>query len=228
MTVVDQSTSKRPLVGQLLAMAIYLGFVGLALWRWEEIGWGGLVWLAGSLMTSVIRAPYAKAITANTIVDDRQDTGEKILLAGMYLGMGLLPTVHLATGLFSFAEYHLPSWATALGAALHVLFLWLFWRSHADLGRNWSVTLEIRDEHELVTHGVYTYIRHPMYAAIWLAALAQPLLVPNWIAGCMVLVAFSAMYVVRAPREEAMMRDKFGQAYDDYAQTTGRLLPRVI
>ncbi len=49
-----------------------------------------------------------------------------------------------------------------------VAALWLFWRSHADLGRNWSQAFELRKGHELITHGVYRVVRHPMYAAIWL------------------------------------------------------------
>jgi protein-S-isoprenylcysteine O-methyltransferase Ste14 len=40
------------------------------------------------------------------------------------------------------------------------LAVWLFWRSHADLGRNWSPSLELREGHELVTEGVYRYVRH--------------------------------------------------------------------
>ena len=51
------------------------------------------------------------------------------------------------------------------------------------LGRNWSITLEIRDSHRLVTDGLYRYVRHPMYTSFWLWAIAQALLIPNWIAG---------------------------------------------
>ena len=45
--------------------------------------------------------------------------------------------------------------------------------AHADLGLNWSITLEMRKGHELIVHGVYRRIRHPMYAAIFLFAVAQ-------------------------------------------------------
>jgi len=52
-------------------------------------------------------------------------------------------------------------------------------RTHKDLGRNWSVTLEVREQHALVTNGVYSRVRHPMYSAFWLWALAQALLLPK-------------------------------------------------
>ncbi len=48
---------------------------------------------------------------------------------------------------------------------------WLFWRPHIGLGRNWSPSLQLREEHTLVTKGVYHSIRHPMFASMWLSAL---------------------------------------------------------
>ena len=57
---------------------------------------------------------------------------------------------------------------------------WLFWRSHADLGRNWSVHVRVREGHTLVTSGVYSWIRHPMYAALLLAAAGLISVLHNW------------------------------------------------
>ena len=143
----------------------------------------------------------------------------------MFLAMMVLPLAHLSFGVFSFADYRLPASATALGAVLQLGYLWLFWRSHADLGRNWSPGLELRGDHELITQGVYARMRHPMYAAIWLGAIGQALLLHNWIAGLLVVPTFAAMYVLRVPKEEAMMRARFGAAYDDYASNVGRIWP---
>ena len=214
-----------------IAIRIAFGLVGLAVlaaivWRWQVNGWGALAWLAGVILMNVIRAPFARHAQENTIVEARRTRLERGLLAGMALGAGLVPFLHLATGVLGFADYSLPHWATGVGAAVFAAALWLFWRSHADLGRNWSVTLELREDHGLVTSGVYKRIRHPMYAAIWLIVLAQPLLIHNWIAGPAGILAFGLMYVIRTPREEAMMRERFGTAYEDYCQVSGRLWPR--
>ena len=95
-----------------------------------------------------------------------------------------------------------------------------------DLGLNWSVTTELRAQHDLVTSGVYERIRHPMYAAIWLIFLVQPLFIHNWIAGLSGPLAFAVMYFVRVPYEETMMRERFGEAYDAYCKCSGRLFPR--
>lgn len=210
----------------LLIVVIVLALVAVGLWRWQVNGWGSLVWLGSFVATGLIRAPYARRTRNNEIADDRKDLSERLLLGGMFLTMMVLLLLHLATGVFDFAGYALPIWATIVGAVLQLPFLWLFWRSHADLGRNWSVSLEIHEEHSLVTEGVYARTRHPMYSAIWLAAIAQPLLIHNWIAGFLVIPAFAAMYFIRVPQEEAMMRARFGEAYDRYAARTGRVWPR--
>lgn len=188
---------------------------------------GELFWLAGMIAMVGIRMPHHSRNQANAVEADAHDLGEKLLLTGMWLASMILPLVAIATPWLDFATYALPSAATPIGAILLVPYLWLFWRSHADLGRNWSPGLEVRAEHELVTNGIYAHIRNPMYAAIWLGAFAQALLVQNWIGGFLVVPAFLAMWVIRVPREEAMMRARFGAAWDAYVARTGRLLPRL-
>ena len=102
----------------------------------------------------------------------------------------------------------------------------LLWRAHADLGLNWSATLQIRSGHSLVTHGVYRRIRHPMYAAHLLWAIAQGLLLENWFAGWPFLVTFVLLYALRVPREERMMLEQFGDEYRNYMAQTGGMTPR--
>jgi protein-S-isoprenylcysteine O-methyltransferase Ste14 len=114
-----------------------------------------------------------------------------------------------------------------VGTGLLAAALWLFWRSHHDLGANWSPSLEIGEQHALVTRGVYRHIRHPMYASQVLWSLAQMLLLPNWVAGWGGLVSFLPLYLSRIPNEERMMLDHFGEAYREYCARTGRILPRL-
>jgi protein-S-isoprenylcysteine O-methyltransferase Ste14 len=106
--------------------------------------------------------------------------------------------------------------------------MYLFWKSHHDLGQNWSPTLEVRAEHTLITNGIYQSIRHPMYSSIWLWSLAQALLLPNYIAGFSGLISFGALYFLRVGNEEKMMLDQFGDEYQGYMQRTGRVLPKLF
>jgi protein-S-isoprenylcysteine O-methyltransferase Ste14 len=139
----------------------------------------------------------------------------------------ILPLVSIATPVLSFADYPLHVLPWFLGTLCLVVGLWFFYRSHADLGTNWSISLEVRDGHTLVTNGVYQHIRHPMYTAIFLIAVAQALLLPNWLAGPACLVAFLLMLTFRIGPEEQMMRDRFGDDYVAYAGRTKRLIRGV-
>jgi protein-S-isoprenylcysteine O-methyltransferase Ste14 len=78
-----------------------------------------------------------------------------------------------------------------------------------------------------VTRGVYRRVRHPMYSAIFLYGFAQALLLANGVAGPACLVAFTIMFLARVAREERMMRDRFGGAYEEYAARSKRLVPGV-
>ena len=186
-----------------------------------------IVFLVGFIAYVFIRGVFEQRSKGNEQVLSRSDRRETILIIIMAIGTMLLPVLYLFTPFLGFADYQLPKFVPWIGAALMVIALWLFWRSHADLGSNWSRTLEIQKGHQLITHGVYKSIRHPMYASIWLFSLAQGLMLENWLAGWSAFVAFAILYVVRIPNEERMMREFFGQQYDDYMSQTGRLFPPV-
>lgn len=182
--------------------------------------------LAGFIVYILIRGKFAGATRDNVKTVRRVDATEKVLLVLVGVTSLLLPLLYLFTPWCAFADYPLPAAAFWCGPVVMVASLVLFYRSHADLGLNWSATLEMREGHTLVTAGVYRSIRHPMYAAILLFDVAQGLMLANWLAGWSALAAFLPLYVMRAPREERMMVDAFGDAYRDYMKRTGRLLPR--
>jgi protein-S-isoprenylcysteine O-methyltransferase Ste14 len=179
------------------------------------------------IVYSYIRHVFIERTKHEKKTVSRFDGLEKILLFMMFPPVILLPFFYLFTPLLAFADYRLPVLVPWFGAVTMVISLWFFWRSHADLGQNWSVSLELRENHELVTHGVYKYIRHPMYASIWMWGIAQGMLLQNWFAGWSVVPAFAAMYFLRTPREEQLMCELFGEEYRDYMRKTGRLFPRI-
>jgi protein-S-isoprenylcysteine O-methyltransferase Ste14 len=185
------------------------------------------VFLVGLVVQCAIRRHFVQLTKSETKAVRRFDRMEKILLTAMFPPVLVLPLLYCFTPFISFADYHLAPFIRWSGAAVMVLSLWLFWRSHVDLGKNWSVSLELREHHQLVSHGVYRWIRHPMYASIWLWGVAQGMMLANWFAGWSVIPAFAAMYFLRVPREERLMCEQFGDNYREYARRTGRLIPRL-
>ena len=148
------------------------------------------------------------------------------MLGLLFFAMFLLPLIYSATTWLDFANYSLPVWAGWLGVILILLALLVYWRSHADLGLNWSPSLEIRTAHKLITNGIFGYIRHPMYASQWIWVIAQPLLLQNWIAGFLNLLVFILFYTLRVHAEEKMMLDTFGDEYREYMNKTGAVFPK--
>jgi protein-S-isoprenylcysteine O-methyltransferase Ste14 len=219
--------NKTPVLGGSTVM-FYVSIAALATagavtWKVRATLPGEWIWIAGFALQALIRMPHHIRNASVKIEKRHAGLGERFMLFLMFATMMILPLVHIGTPLLTAYDYALPDWSLYAGGTLSVMYIYYFWRSHADLGTQWSATLEVREQHRLVTRGVYARMRHPMYLAIWLAALAQPFLIQNWIAGPTIIAAFALMYFVRVPYEEAMMRETFGQEWDDYAAKTPRL-----
>lgn len=120
----------------------------------------------------------------------------------------------------------LPTWLRWLGAGLGFatipLLYWLF----RSLGKNVSETVLTKERHELVTHGPYRWVRHPLYTTASLGIFALGLVAANWFMLVMILLIMMTLPALAA-KEEALLMEKFGNAYREYMQRTGRFLPQL-
>jgi protein-S-isoprenylcysteine O-methyltransferase Ste14 len=180
------------------------------------VGWAAYI---------AIRGVYkGRASQSPAVVDGRR--GDLPWLVPVAVGSLLLPLLHALTPWLSHFDVEPALPLRTAGVPMLIAGLILFQRAHADLGVWWSVSLEVRDAQPLISRGVYSRIRHPMYLAILLISASQDLLLRNALAGWAALVAFVALLVVRLPREEHMLAQRFGAAWTDYCGRTGLLLPR--
>jgi protein-S-isoprenylcysteine O-methyltransferase Ste14 len=186
-----------------------------------------VIWVLGVVCWFIIRYPHQRRARRTLRLRSSDRSRELVLMAISAAGLGIVPFVYVLSDAPRFANYPFRPWQAWLGAAVFAAALWLFRRTHKDLGRNWSVTLEVRDQHALVTSGIYSRVRHPMYSAFWLWAVAQGLLLPNWIAGPAGLVGFGTLFFLRVGREEALMIETFGDDYRRYMARTARIVPGI-
>jgi protein-S-isoprenylcysteine O-methyltransferase Ste14 len=191
-----------------------------------------LIWFIGAAGWFVIRLPHQRRARKVTVARSAGGRRDRRLLAISLTGLGIIPIIYLVASLIAGAG-QLPAdraFAPAggwIGLVLVVAALALFDATHRQLGRFWSVTLDTRVEHRLIDSGVYSRVRHPMYAAFWLLALSQAVLIPNWIAGLSGIVGFGTLFFARIGREEALMVETFGDRYRDYMRRTARVIPWI-
>lgn len=179
-------------------------------------------WLANF----VIRAPHIRAHGRIPVRADQKTRADTALFFSVGAGGFLIPLFYVFTPLLSFADYFIPPWIGVAGVGVLAAGNWVFWKSHRDLGGNWSPTLEIRAQHRLVTEGIYRRIRHPMYLSLWLLVVAQAMILPNYVAGFSGLFPFGILYFTRVGKEEKMMTEHFGAEYEKYRKRSGRLFPK--
>ena len=171
--------------------------------------------LRGVIKWRVVGVPVAK----------RRIGAVEIVLIMVVTAGQVVPLIWLATQNFAFADYSAHPSALIVGAMLYVWGLWLLHRTNGDLGRQWSPSLELKDDHRLVTEGIYRRIRHPMYLSLLIFAGGQMLALPNYVAGPAALVAMLVLIAFRLRAEERMMIEEFGDEYKAYRKRTNRLIP---
>jgi protein-S-isoprenylcysteine O-methyltransferase Ste14 len=185
------------------------------------------VLLLGAVGWFVIRYPHQRRARKTPVRKSARGVREILLLSISAAGLGIVPFLYILTGVPRFADRPFIPALAWCGALLFAAALWLFYATHRELGRNWSVSLELRDQHALITRGVYARVRHPMYSAFWLWAIAQALLLPNWVAGSAGILGFGTLFLCRVGREEELMLEAFGERYRDYMRRTARIVPWI-
>src|SRR3954464_14759968 len=136
-----------------------------------------VVVLAATLTMLAIRAPHGHRSRRVKVARRLTTPTETGLLVLAWAGF-FIPLIWLASPVLSFAEYRLSLGPLVPGVLCLVVGLCLFHRSHEDLGTNWSITLAVREQHQLITQGVYRRIRHPMYLALALYSMGHALVIP--------------------------------------------------
>lgn len=186
---------------------------------------GEIAWVLLVVAWYVLRYPFERRAKRLRVADDRKTREEWVRLAISSTGLGIVPLAYVAFGVPEFADYPPSPLLLAAGIAAGIAAMAMFRLTHKALGRMWSVSLQLKEDHRLVTTGIYGRVRHPMYTAFWLMAVAQALLLPNWFAGLAGIVGFGTLFFLRVGPEERMMEAAFGEEYRAYKRRTWRVVP---
>jgi protein-S-isoprenylcysteine O-methyltransferase Ste14 len=115
-------------------------------------------------------------------------------------------------------------WTFAAAAAITAMGLLFSVWARRHLGRNWSGTVTIKEDHELITTGPYAIVRHPIYTGLLLGFVGSALAIGEYRGVLAVGLALgSCLFKMRV--EERFMRERFGNAYSDYSRRVPALVP---
>ena len=199
--------------------------------------WFKYAYLAGVLFTYLVRISGVTESARHSTKEDKLSPKDKVKREGVlistimlfwFAASQVLPIFYTFTNAFEFAEISRPFWLGILGIGVFIFALWLLWRAHHDLGKNWSSTVQIRSGQALITQGIYHNLRHPIYSAHILWGLAQAFMLPNWLAGWSGLLFIIPVFLIRIPNEEKTMIDQFGEGYVEYMKNVGGLFPKFF
>lgn len=172
---------------------------------------------------------YIRTGKAKDVLYGEKEGGFLALIRSLLfiLAMASLLIYILMPAWMYWASLHVPVSIRLFGIFAATVSIVSIFHIHSILGRNFSASLRIWDDHTLVTYGPYRWVRHPLYTA-WLIFFSSLFLITaNWVIGILGVSLEAFVMLIRTSREEAMLQDTFGDQYRDYMARTGRFFPRI-
>lgn len=99
--------------------------------------------------------------------------------------------------------------------------------SRYKLGRNWSLSVQKKENHELIQSGMYKIVRHPIYTGLLLLFTGNAIIVGDYRGIIAVLIVFISFWF-KLTKEEKLLTDNFGNQYTEYRKRTKALIPFIL
>jgi protein-S-isoprenylcysteine O-methyltransferase Ste14 len=180
-------------------------------WLW--IAWVAYWWISARWTKADQRRESAPSRAAHMV---------PLMVAFVLLSQPSFPVAVLSKRVlpYSVVAYGI---GTAIVAAGLLFSVW----ARVHLGRNWSATVTVKHDHELVQSGPYRIVRHPIYTGLLLGLLGTAIARGD-VQG-FVGVAIAAVALWRKLRiEEQWMQETFGETYAGYRARVAALIPYLL
>lgn len=185
------------------------------------------LWIAGLWIVFLVYWAIAALFTKATLDRglSRKGTALRVL---MILGVILATSLARRSAFFQDLQadelYSIPM--ALAGAVIATAGAAFAFAARAAIGRNWGTPGSRKANSDLVTHGPYGLVRHPIYSGILLLMIGTAVgLMPTW---WLVVIPAGAYFLYSARREEALMAERFPDTYPAYRARTKMLLPFLI
>lgn len=111
-----------------------------------------------------------------------------------------------------------------IGLSISILGAIIACTSRYNLGKNWSLSIQKKEDHQLIQHGIYKIIRHPIYTGLLLLFIGNAIIVGDYRAIIAVLIVFISLWI-KLKKEEKLLTATFGEKYLEYKEKTKALIP---
>lgn len=115
----------------------------------------------------------------------------------------------------------------ALTVAVAAGSVWLVLSAVRTLGKQWAIAARLVEGHKLITEGPYRWVRNPIYTGMFGMLLATGLAVSRWIILPVAIVLFVIGTVIRVRSEEHLLREAFGEEFEEYTKRVPAVLPGI-
>ncbi len=104
-----------------------------------------------------------------------------------------------------------------------IVLLW----ARRSLGGNWSSDVVIKENHELIEHGPYAYVRHPIYSGVLLMALGAAIF-SGRVGAFVIFAVVSFGFWFKSSQEEQLLIKHFPEEYPNYQKRVRAFIPGIF
>ncbi|MGC1382948.1 MAG: isoprenylcysteine carboxylmethyltransferase family protein [Candidatus Acidiferrales bacterium] len=126
-----------------------------------------------------------------------------------------------------FWEHAAPEWRAVCSVLFFVAAAGLSWTSARALGMQWRIDAGLNAEHELVMHGPYSLVRHPIYTSLLCMLCGVGFMMATWPMFALSVALFVAGTEIRVHVEEGLLSGRFGETFQKYRQSVSAYIPLV-
>ncbi|HZP67657.1 MAG TPA: isoprenylcysteine carboxylmethyltransferase family protein [Rudaea sp.] len=177
------------------------------------IAWALYWWIAARDVKPAVRHETAASRAVHLV---------PLALAALLLSTRHFPIAVLDAPMFAATPKTFSLGALILAAGLSVA-VW----ARAVLGRNWSGTVTLKQDHELVRAGPYRWVRHPIYTGLLLGVFGTAVAIGEWRGVAAMLLATFALWR-KSLIEERWLIEAFGESYLQYRREVAALIPYLL
>lgn len=183
------------------------------------------------ILTFLISGTFRrKARESGDVIERRAEGGVVVfmrLVFALPLFIALLLYIFYPQAI-AWSQVMLASWFRYLAAIVAILCIPLIYWVFRSIGKNISETVLTKNNHQLVTHGPYKWVRHPLYASALFLLFSLSIMAANWFLFFYCIAGLLIFRYLVVPAEETKLIDRFGERYVEYKRNTGALAPRLF